>query len=169
MFRKHFPTLSSQGYFLIFFCNSFICSIIQGTFFVGHHFWSPWRLQSSLERLSRNKKNVGEQDGGRIGGHGVHLSPWIHQKYTLRPRSACRTPAESWQEYLTSGKEYMEHRKTREEKRTSGKNRSVCRTRTELSGGENWRRGPIPTSGQLSETEEKHLRLGVKQLICVAA
>ena len=26
--------------------------------------------------------------------------------------------------------------------------------------------GPIPTSGQLSELEEKHLRLRVKQLIC---
>ena len=26
--------------------------------------------------------------------------------------------------------------------------------------------GPIPTSGQLSESEEKHLRLRVKQLIC---
>ena len=26
--------------------------------------------------------------------------------------------------------------------------------------------GPIPTSGQLSEAEENHLRLRVKQLIC---
>ena len=26
--------------------------------------------------------------------------------------------------------------------------------------------GPIPTSGQLSESEEKHLRLRVKQLTC---
>ena len=26
--------------------------------------------------------------------------------------------------------------------------------------------GPIPTSGQLSELEEKHLRLRMKQLIC---
>ena len=26
--------------------------------------------------------------------------------------------------------------------------------------------GPIPTLGQLSESEEKHFRLGVKQLIC---
>ena len=30
----------------------------------------------------------------------------------------------------------------------------------------NWSRGLIPTSGQLSESEEKHLRLRVKQLIC---
>ena len=26
--------------------------------------------------------------------------------------------------------------------------------------------GPIPTSGQVSESEKKHLRLKVKQLIC---
>jgi len=32
-----------------------------------------------------------------------------------------------------------------------------------LAGGGS--RGPIPTSGQLSESEEKHLRLRVKQLI----
>ena len=34
----------------------------------------------------------------------------------------------------------------------------------EGGGTEAW--GPIPTSGQLSESEEKHLRLRVKQLIC---
>ena len=50
----------------------------------------------------------GEQDGRGVGGHGVHLSPQIHQEYTFRHRSACRTPAESGQEYLTSGKEYIE-------------------------------------------------------------
>ena len=48
-----------------------------------------------------------EQDGRGVGGHGVHLSPQIHQEYTFRHRSACRTPAESGQEYLTSRKEYM--------------------------------------------------------------
>ena len=32
-------------------------------------------------------------------------------------------------------------------------------------GGET-SRGPIPTSGQLFESEEKHLRLRVRQLIC---
>ena len=36
-----------------------------------------------------------------------------------------------------------------------------------LSGGwGNWSRGLIPTSGKLSESEEKHLKLRVKQLIC---
>ena len=54
-----------------------------------------------------------EQDGGGVGGCGVHLSPRIHQEYTFRHRSACRTPAESGQEYLTSGKEYIEPPKTR--------------------------------------------------------
>ena len=56
----------------------------------------------------------GEQDGRGVGGHGVHLSPWIHQEYTFRHRSACRTPAESRQEYLTRGyREYIEPHKTR--------------------------------------------------------
>ena len=36
-----------------------------------------------------------EQDGGGVGGCGVHISPRIHQEYTFRHRSACRTPAES--------------------------------------------------------------------------
>ena len=34
-------------------------------------------------------------------------SPWIHQEYTFRHKSAFRTPAESGQEYLTRGKEYI--------------------------------------------------------------
>ena len=49
-----------------------------------------------------------EQDGRGVGGRGEHLSPWIHQEYTFRHRSAGRTPAESGHEYLTSGKEYIE-------------------------------------------------------------
>ena len=52
-----------------------------------------------------------EQDGRGAGGGGVHLSPWIPQEYTFRHRSACRIPAESGQEYLTSGKEYIKHAK----------------------------------------------------------
>ena len=53
-----------------------------------------------------------EQDGGGVGGHGLHLSPWIHQEHTFRHRSACRTPAESRQEYLTRGKGHIEPCKT---------------------------------------------------------
>jgi len=47
-----------------------------------------------------------EHYGGGTGGCGVHLSSWIHQEYTFRHRSACRTPVESRQEDLTSVKEY---------------------------------------------------------------
>ena len=42
-----------------------------------------------------------------------YISARIHQEYTFRHRSAFRTPAESGQEYLTSGKERIEPRKTR--------------------------------------------------------
>ena len=52
-----------------------------------------------------------EQSGGGVRGRGVRPSPWIHQEYTFRLRSACRTPAENRQEYLTSGKEYTEPHK----------------------------------------------------------
>ena len=50
--------------------------------------------------------------------------------------------------------------------RTRGKNRSVSKTGPTLSGWGVWGRGPMPTSRQQSESEEKHLRLRVKQLIC---
>ena len=51
----------------------------------------------------------------------MHLSPWIHQEYTSRHRHACTAPAESGQEDLTSGKEYIYSRKTREDEGTRGK------------------------------------------------
>ena len=86
--------------------------------------------------------------------------------YTFRHRRACRTPAESRQEYLTSRKEYIEPCKTQQDEGIRGKNRSVSRTEPPLGGWGNWSKGPIPTLGQSSEWEEKHLRLRVKQLIC---
>ena len=46
------------------------------------------------------------------------------------------------------------------------KNRRVSRVGPALGGWGNCSRGLIPTSGQLFESEEKHLRLRVKQLIC---
>ena len=59
------------------------------------------------------RENLEELDGRRKGGRGVHQStPQIHQKYTFRHRGACRTLAESRQEYLTSGKEYVEPNRT---------------------------------------------------------
>ena len=45
-----------------------------------------------------------ERDSGGVDGCEIHLSSQIRQEYNLRLRSACRTPAESEQEYLTSGK-----------------------------------------------------------------
>ena len=54
-----------------------------------------------------------ERDGEGVGGHGVHLSPWIQQEYTFRHRNARRTPANSGQEGLTSGKECIQSHKGR--------------------------------------------------------
>ena len=62
----------------------------------------------------------GEQDGGGVGVCGVHLSPQIHQEYTFRHRSAFRTPAESGQEYLTRGKEYIELLRTWQDEGAGG-------------------------------------------------
>ena len=64
--------------------------------------------KEAMTNLDSILKSREEQDGRGVGGHGVHLSPWIHQEYTFRHRSACRTPAKSGQGYLTSGKEYIE-------------------------------------------------------------
>ena len=64
--------------------------------------------KEAMTNLDSILKSREEQDGRGVGGHGVHLSPWIHQEYTFRNRSACRTPAERGQEYLSSGKEYIE-------------------------------------------------------------
>ena len=75
-------------------------------------------LNSIDKCVSKNKYSVfknrkwGEQDGGGVDVRGVHLSPQMHQEYTFRHRNACRTPVESRQEYMTSGKEYIEPHKT---------------------------------------------------------
>ena len=63
-----------------------------------------------LSLRNRENKTVvhREQDGKGVGGHGEHLSPRIHQEYTFRHRRACRTPAESGQEYLPSRKECIQ-------------------------------------------------------------
>ena len=78
-----------------------------------------------------------EQDGGGVGGHGLHLSRWIYQQYSLRHRSACRIPVESRKEYLTSEKEYIEPCKTQYDEGTRGKGRIVCRTEPALGRWEN--------------------------------
>ena len=76
-----------------------------------------------------------EQDGTGVGGCGIHLSPWIHQGYTFRHTSECRTPAESGQEYLTSRKEYIEPRETREDEGTWRKTGVLVGLDLPLAGG----------------------------------
>ena len=87
-----------------------------------------------------------EQDGRGEGGCGVHLSPWIHQEYTFRQSNACRTPAESGQEYLATGKAYIKPCKTQQDEGTRGKNRSVSRTAPALDG---LKQGSDPDSGAI--------------------
>ena len=70
------------------------------------------RNTPSDKEMLKNTSTRGEQDGRGVGGREGRLSPWIHQKYTFRHRSACRTPAERGQEYLTRGKEYIDLCKT---------------------------------------------------------
>ena len=50
-------------------------------------------------------------------------------------------------------------------KEVGGKRGELAGLDLPLAGGGTEAGGPIPTSGQLSESEEKHLRLRVKQLI----
>ena len=70
--------------------------------------WILWSFskmtQQSWSPLNIKRCGKREQDGRGAGGHGVHLSPWIHQEYTFRHRSSCGIPVESGHEYLTSGK-----------------------------------------------------------------
>ena len=80
--------------------------------------------------------------------------------------SRCRTPAESREEYLTNRKEYTEPYKTWWDEGTKGKTGVLLGLNLSLAGGGTEAGGPISISGQLSELEEKHLRLRVKQLIC---
>ena len=84
-------------------------------------FWGVcWKLY--IFKINHSKINEeGKQDGRGVGGHGVHLSPQVHQEHTFRHRSACRTPAESGQKYVTSGKEYVEPCKLGRMKELEGK------------------------------------------------
>ena len=75
---------------------------------IKRHLLLGRKALTNVNSILKNRER--EQDGG--GGHGVHLAPQIHQEFTFRHRSACRTTAESGQEYLTSGKECIEPHKT---------------------------------------------------------
>ena len=77
--------------------------------------WGLRTLRNIFTKRNLSRKESvkeGEQDGGGAGGHEVQLSAQIYQEYIFRHRSACRTPAESRQEYMTSRKEFIEPQKT---------------------------------------------------------
>ena len=78
----------------------------------------PATLCASKTRKHKGKNT--EQDGNGVGGHRIHLSPRIHQEYSFRHRSACRTPADSGQMYLTSGKNIQNHTKLKIKSRDYG-------------------------------------------------
>ena len=80
--------------------------------FIWHSSINKKTKQKQQKEL-RNKmnKNIMGEDGGGVVGCGAHLFPRIHQENIFRHRSACRTPAESRQEYLSSGEEHIDLRK----------------------------------------------------------
>ena len=98
--HHHFG-LFLDGSCWIYFCGHKINTVFTPDKDMGH------KTNKNVQKYSWK-----EQDGGGVGGRGVHLSPRIHQEYTFRHRSACRTPAENGPEYQTTGKEYIEPCKT---------------------------------------------------------
>ena len=76
----------------------------------------------------------------------------------------------SWEQTAVTDQGKRIYRTMQKHGRTKklGKKTNVTKTGPVLGGWGNWSRGQIPTSGQLSESEEKHSRLRVKQLICVS-
>jgi len=50
-------------------------------------------LNTAIRKEILKNPHWREQDGGGVGGCGVHLPAQIHQEYTFRHRSACRKPA----------------------------------------------------------------------------
>ena len=81
------------------------------------------------------KKGGGRRRCGGLGGRGVYISPWIHQEYTFRHKCACRIPAESGQEYLTSGGGEQNHAKLSRMKELGGKTGVLVRLDLPSVGG----------------------------------
>ena len=77
-----------------------------------------------------------------------------------------RIPAESRQEYLTNGNEYIEPCKGRQDEGSRRKRGELVGLDLPLVGGGTEAEVQIATLGQLFGTKGKHLRLRVKQLIC---
>lgn len=82
----------------------------------------------------------GEDQGG---GRGVHLSAQMHQEHTFRDRSACRTPAESGEEDLTSGEEYTDPRRTRT---------------LDSETADHWQLQPKDTLAEWMQTQDPYIR-----------
>ena len=68
---------------------------------IKRHLLLVRKVMTNLDSILKSRNGKVWQ---RSRQHGIHLSPWIHQEYTFIHRSACRTPAESGEEYLISGK-----------------------------------------------------------------
>ena len=98
------------------------------------HLGSKQQNVLDLEEL-KNRMLGEEQDDRGAGGHGVRRSPRIHQEYTFRHRSACRTPAESGQDYLTTEKEYTKPCKLSRTKELGGKTEVLVGLDLPLVGG----------------------------------
>ena len=98
----------------------------------------------------------------------VYISLHRYIKYTPSDTEALavhllRTGRSTW----PLEKNIQNHSKLGRMKELGGKTGSVSRAGHALGGWRNWSRDLIPTLGQLSGSEEKHLRLrNIKQLIC---
>ena len=99
----------------LYFCPFLSLYVMSGTdeAILGHE--SNQNQPESIHRQLIKNVKAREQDHGGVGGHGVHLSPRIHQEYIFRHRIACITLGENGQEYLTRGKEYTEPHTTRDQ------------------------------------------------------
>ena len=73
---------------------------------------------------------------------------------------------ESGQEYVTRGRDYIDPRKTREDEGTRGETGVLVGLDLPSAGGGTEAGVRSPHWGQLSESEEKQLRLTGKQLLC---
>ena len=98
------------------------------------------QMDSKEAMLKREAKVVEEQVDVEC------ISLHRHIRITPSDTSACRSPAESQQEYLTTGKEYVEPCKIGWDKGTRGENRSVSRT------------GPARRVGELKQGSDPPIR-----------
>ena len=96
--------------------------------------------------------NTGEQDGGGVGGHGVHLSTDTSGMH-LQTQKCMQKISWEWTEVPDQWKIIYRTMQNLVGWGTRGKNRSVNRTGPALSRWGNWSRALIPTARQLSEVK----------------